>query len=122
MNSTVIEADLILNAVSGSSNSNGIACGYMFEKSTLRKAKLTGMYKANTTECAAWNNMFSNSPVTSVDIDFTAWGRYAYWPNCINWMQGVPAGGTFYKPSALPENKGGRDDIPASWTVINLSC
>jgi hypothetical protein len=118
-NSTVIEADLILNAVSGSQNSNGMSFGYMFEKSTLRKAKITGMYKTNTPECAAWNTMFSNSLVTLVDIDFTAWGRYDYWPNCINWMKGVPAGGTFYKPSALPENKGGRDDIPASWTVVN---
>jgi hypothetical protein len=118
-NSTIIEADLILNRVNGVVNTNGLACGYMFEKSTLKKAKITGMYRATTTECAAWNNMFSNSPVTSVDIDFTAWGRYSYWPNTITWMQGVPAEGTFYKPSALPENKGGRDDIPYNWTVVN---
>jgi hypothetical protein len=118
MNSTVIEADLTVNASSVTSASNGMSFGFMFEGSTLRKVKLTGMYKSSIYG-AQWNNIFSNTPVISVDIDFTAWGPYSHWPNTIGWMMNVPAGGTFYKPSALPENKGGRDDIPASWTVVN---
>jgi hypothetical protein len=116
MNSTVIEANLIVNA-SSVSGGNGLSFGYMFEGSTLRKVKLTGMYKSPKNG-AQWNNIFSNTPVTLIDMDLTVWGDYNSWPNTIQWMQNVPAGGTFYKPSALPENKGGRDDIPASWTVI----
>jgi hypothetical protein len=57
--------------------------------------------------------MFSGTPITSLDIDFTSWTSSG-WGNTLDWMVGVPAAGTFYKPSILPENKGSRYDIRAN--------
>jgi hypothetical protein len=85
-NSTVIEADITVNKCSGGYNSNAIACGYLFENSTLQKARIRGMNKTTELNQAAWNNFFSKTPVTSVDIDFMGWGNYSTWPNCIQWM------------------------------------
>lgn len=36
-----------------------------------------------------------------------------------DWVYGVPSGGTFYKPSALPEEYG-TNRIPEGWTVVNI--
>lgn len=48
-----------------------------------------------------------------LSVNFTAWGK------CPDWVTGVPAGGKFYKPEALPETYG-VSNIPEGWTVYNL--
>jgi hypothetical protein len=116
-NSTVIEADITVNRCSGGYNSNSMSCGFMFENSTLQKARIRGMNKTTELNQGAWGNFFYHTPVTSVDIDFTGWGNYSTWPNTINWVQGVPADGTFYKPALLPIQRG-VSAIP-NWTVID---
>ena len=49
-----------------------------------------------------------------IKVHFTAWGNQAY-----NWVSNVASTGTFYKPSALPEEFSA-DRIPTGWTVVNI--
>ncbi len=50
-----------------------------------------------------------------IRVHFTSWHENA----TDQWVGGVPAGGTFYKPSALPEEYG-VNRIPEGWTVVNI--
>lgn len=56
--------------------------------------------------------MFEGSGITSLKVPFTEWGQ------CPGWVKYLPSTGTFYKPSALPEQFG-NDYIPSGWTVVN---
>ena len=49
-----------------------------------------------------------------IKIHFTAWGQQTG-----NWVSSVSSKGTFYKPSALPEEFSA-DRIPTGWTVVNI--
>jgi hypothetical protein len=62
--------------------------------------------------------MFVSSRVTSMRVGFTSWGDSAN-PFFKDWLSGVPSTGTFYKPSALPEEYGA-SRIPEGWTVVNI--
>lgn len=62
--------------------------------------------------------MFINSSITSMRVGFTSWGDSAN-PFFKDWLSGVPSTGTFYKPSALPEEYGA-SRIPEGWTVVNI--
>lgn len=52
------------------------------------------------------------SNLNQIQVNFTSWTGFS------NWVNSVPSGGTFIKPSALPE-KYGTNYIPNGWTVIN---
>jgi hypothetical protein len=117
-NSPVIEADLTMNASAVTGATNGMSFGFMFEGSTLQKVKFTGMYKSSIYG-GQWNNVFSNTPVTSVDIDLTAWGPSTNWSSTPDWMKAVPALGTYYKPEALPNYVNATNGLVAGWTVVN---
>lgn len=62
--------------------------------------------------------MFIDSSITSMRVGFTSWGEAAN-PFFKDWLSGVPSTGTFYKPSALPEEYGA-SRIPEGWTVVNI--
>ena len=49
-----------------------------------------------------------------IKVRLTTWGA-----STSNWVSGVSSTGTFYKPSALPEEYG-TGKIPTGWTVVNI--
>ena len=49
-----------------------------------------------------------------IKVRFTAWGNQTTY-----WVSNVKSTGTFYKPSALPEEYG-TGKIPTGWTVVNI--
>lgn len=68
------------------------------------------------------------SSLQNVDVNFTSWdkdsevdsqGNVIYTSATENWVSGVSATGTFYKPSALPEEYG-VNRIPEGWNVVNV--
>lgn len=50
-----------------------------------------------------------------IKAHFKAWGR----PQTASWVDNVKSTGTFYKPTALPEEYG-ESKIPTGWTVVNI--
>ena len=80
----------------------------------------TGIKKAELPD-TAWesyscNRMFSNcSKLKEVRVHFTSWHEIA----TAEWLNNVSPTGTFYKPSALPEEYG-VSRIPTGWTVVNI--
>jgi len=84
----------------------------------LRGTYITSVKISGVTLSGAYSMgyMLTGCPLTSIEVDFTEWtdnaGQFAYW------VTGVPSGGTFIKPYALPEEYGVRR-IPDGWTVIN---
>lgn len=68
-----------------------------------------------------YNWMFNVcSMLSSIEVRFTSWDRNNESPTgCQTWVNSVNASGTFYKPSALPEEYG-VDRIPEGWTVVNI--
>jgi hypothetical protein len=53
--------------------------------------------------------------LSEIKVSFTEWHENA----TTNWVNGVSKTGTFYKPSALPEEYG-ISRIPEGWTVVNI--
>ena len=49
-----------------------------------------------------------------IKVRFTSWGA-----KTTSWVENVKSTGTFYKPSALPEEYG-TGKIPTGWTVVNI--
>ena len=49
-----------------------------------------------------------------IQVHFTAWGSQT-----AGWVSNVKSTGTFYKPTALPEEFG-TNRIPTGWTVVNI--
>ena len=61
------------------------------------------------------------STLNKITVHFTEWkkdwqGNDSFWTN---WVANVSSTGTFYKPSALPEEYG-VNRIPEGWTVVNI--
>lgn len=70
---------------------------------------------AETSVDHCYNNMLNGcSNLTEIRVHFTSWSDATY-----QWVYGVTSTGTFYKPSALPEEYG-ESRIPEGWTVVNI--
>ena len=70
------------------------------------------------TQCYAY--MFQNCKnISIIKIHFTAWNISAIDGKTNGWVNGVASIGTFYKPTALPEEYG-ISKIPTGWTVVNI--
>ena len=54
--------------------------------------------------------------LSSMEVSFTNWNSSEY--STYLWHEDVALGGTFTKPTALPEEYGA-DKIPSGWTVVN---
>ena len=57
--------------------------------------------------------------ISIIKIHFTSWDISAVSGKTNGWVNGVSPTGTFYKPSALPEEYG-TSKIPTGWTVVNI--
>ena len=70
---------------------------------------------ATTLAERCYRNMFLGCVQLSlIKVHFTAWGTQTS-----AWVSNVPSTGTFYKPSALPDEFS-TDRIPTGWTVVNI--
>ena len=62
-----------------------------------------------------YRSMFQGcTHLSLIKVHFTAWGAQTN-----NWVNNVLPTGTFYKPSALPEEFS-TNKIPTGWTVVNI--
>ena len=69
---------------------------------------------ATTLEIRCYASMFIGcTNLSLIKVHFTAWGAQTN-----SWVSEVASTGTFYKPTALPEEYG-LSKIPTGWTVIN---
>ena len=78
---------------------------------------LTSAPELPATKLAAscYKGMFSGcTNISLIKVHFTAWGTQTS-----GWVSNVPSTGTFYKPSALPDEFS-TDRIPTGWTVVNI--
>ena len=92
-------------------------CGYcytnMFSTTGITKAP---ELLATTLASYCYYRMFTAcTNLKEIRVHFTEWHEDA----TLQWVSGVPAGGIFYKPSALPEEYG-ISRIPEGWTVVNI--
>lgn len=70
---------------------------------------------ATTLASRCYTTMFNGcTDLSLIKVHFTAWGTQT-----TNWVENVKSTGTFYKPTALPEEFG-TDRIPTGWTVVNI--
>ena len=70
---------------------------------------------ATTLIANCYRNMFIGcANISLIKVHFTAWGTQTG-----GWVSNVPSTGTFYKPSALPDEFS-TDRIPTGWTVVNI--
>ena len=70
---------------------------------------------ATTLVSSCYYNMFSGcTNLSLIKVNFTVWTDQTS-----IWVDGVSPTGTFYKPSALPEEYG-TSKIPTGWTVVNI--
>ena len=70
------------------------------------------------TQCYAY--MFEGCKnISIIKIHFTVWDLSALDGKTNGWVIGVASIGTFYKPTALPEEFG-TNRIPTGWTVVNI--
>ena len=71
---------------------------------------------ATTLASGCYNYMFEScTNLSLIKVSFTAWGG----SQTTSWISGVSPTGTFYKPTALPEEYG-TSKIPTGWTVVNI--
>ena len=70
---------------------------------------------ATTLAGNCYKGMFSGcTKLSLIKVHFTAWGSQT-----VRWVYNVSPTGTFYKPSALPDEFS-TDRIPTGWTVVNI--
>ena len=70
---------------------------------------------ATTLASRCYASMFYGcTGLSLIKVHFTAWGAQT-----TNWVPSVASTGTFYKPTALPEEYG-TAKIPTGWTVVNI--
>ena len=70
---------------------------------------------ATTLAGSCYHSMFTGcTNISLIKVHFTAWGTQTS-----GWVTNVKSTGTFYKPTALPEEYG-VDIIPTGWTVVNI--
>ena len=75
---------------------------------------------ATTLANACYSSMFrSCKNISIIKIHFTLWDISAFNGKTNDWVNGVASIGTFYKPTALPEEYG-VSKIPTGWTVVNI--
>ena len=55
------------------------------------------------------------SKLNNIKVGFTSWSNV----KTLSWVYSVSSSGTFYKPSALPQEYG-ESKIPSGWTVVNI--
>ena len=71
---------------------------------------------ATTLNRYCYRFMFTDcTNLSLIKVRFTAWRG----SQTASWVSGVSRTGTFYKPSALPEEYG-TGKIPTGWTVVNI--
>ena len=70
---------------------------------------------ATTLASNCYRSMFNGcTNLSLIQVHFTAWGSQTS-----GWVSNVKSTGTFYKPTALPEEYR-KDRIPTGWTVVNI--
>ena len=70
---------------------------------------------ATTLASRCYRYMFNGcTNLSLIKVRLTAWGSQTS-----SWVSGVSPTGTFYKPTALPEEYG-ISKIPTGWTVVNI--
>ena len=70
---------------------------------------------ATTLANSCYRSMFQGcGNISIIKVHFTAWGTQTS-----AWVSNVPSTGTFYKPSALPDEFS-TNRIPTGWTVVNI--
>ena len=75
---------------------------------------------ATTLKTYCYGYMFKDCEnISIIKIHFTSWDISAFNGKTNGWVSGVSPTGTFYKPSALPEEYG-IGKIPTGWTVVNI--
>ena len=75
---------------------------------------------ATTLKARCYRAMFRNCKnISIIKVHFTLWDRSTGPGKTNGWVDGVSPTGTFYKPSALPEEYG-TGKIPTGWTVVNI--
>ena len=81
-----------------------------FLKGGLKSVEILGETTSTTDVYALMRGV---TTVNQIKVHFTSWqGNFSLW------VSGVSPTGTFYKPSALPEEYG-TNRIPEGWTVVN---
>ena len=71
---------------------------------------------ATTLASRCYSTMFNGcTDLSLIKVHFTAWGGQT-----TDWVSNVSPTGTFYKPTALPEEYG-TAKIPTGWTVVNMN-
>ena len=71
---------------------------------------------ATTLAVGCYQYMFSGcTNLSFIKVSLTAWGG----SQTTSWVSGVSPTGTFYKPTALPEEYG-TSKIPTGWAVVNI--
>ena len=75
---------------------------------------------ATTLKARCYRAMFRNCKnISIIKVHFTLWDISPGPGKTNGWVDGVSPTGTFYKPSALPEEYG-TGKIPTGWTVVNI--
>ena len=70
---------------------------------------------ATTLASYCYSSMFDGcTNISLIKVHFTAWGTQT-----TNWVSEMSRTGTFYKPTALPEEYG-VSKIPTGWAVVNI--
>ena len=70
---------------------------------------------ATTLESSCYALMFNGcTNLSLIKVHFIAWGDQTS-----SWVSNIKSTGTFYKPTALPEEYG-ENRIPTGWTVVNI--
>ena len=70
---------------------------------------------ATTLANHCYHSMFQDcTGLALIKVHFTAWGSQTS-----SWVSNVASAGTFYKPTALPEEYG-TSKIPTGWAVVNI--
>ena len=75
---------------------------------------------ATTLNLQCYRSMFYGCKnISIIRIHFTSWDISSFTGKTNNWVSGVSPTGTFYKPTALPEEYG-TSKIPTGWAVVNI--
>lgn len=83
-----------------------------FHGTSIAKAEIPGM---PLLESCYYRTFMSCTKLKEIRVHFTEWHNTA----TNEWVSSVSPTGTFYKPSALPEEYG-VSRIPTGWTVVNI--
>ena len=94
------------------------SCQQMFYNTRISKAPKFAKSISFTADGAFAKMFWDCADLSEIRCPLTAW-TVPYQNTTFDWVSGVPAGGIFYKPSALPEEYG-INRIPEGWTVVNI--